>query len=44
MPRTWAANSGRAGLAGASPFDPVAAADVAAWMFARGSASLWTCK
>jgi hypothetical protein len=44
MPRTWAANSVRAGYAGASPFDPVAAANVAAWMFARGSASLWTCR
>ncbi|HEV8534209.1 MAG TPA: transglycosylase SLT domain-containing protein [Candidatus Limnocylindria bacterium] len=44
MPRTWAANSVRAGYAGASPFDPVAAANVAAWMFARGSASLWSCR
>jgi hypothetical protein len=44
MPRTWSANSVRAGLAGASPFDPVAAANVAAWMFARGSANLWSCK
>jgi surface rod structure-forming protein G/transglycosylase-like protein with SLT domain/uncharacterized protein DUF348 len=44
MPRTWAANSVRVGYDGASPFDPVAAANVAAWMFANGSASLWTCK
>ena len=44
IPPTWAANSVRAGYAGASPFDPVAAANVAAWMFSRGSASLWTCR
>ena len=44
MPRTWAANSVRAGYAGASVFDPVASANVAAWMFARGSANLWTCR
>jgi hypothetical protein len=44
MPRTWAANSARVGLAGASPFDPVAAANVAAWMFARGAAAQWSCK
>src|SRR2546428_12109658 len=44
IPTTWAANSVRAGYVGASPFDPVAAANVAAWMFSRGSASLWTCR
>jgi uncharacterized protein YabE (DUF348 family) len=44
MPRTWAANSVRAGYAGASVFDPVASANVAAWMFAHGSANLWTCR
>ena len=44
IPTTWAANSVRAGYVGASPFDPVAAAHVAAWMFSRGSASLWTCR
>ena len=44
MPGTWAANSVRAGYAGASVFDPVANANVAAWMFARGSASQWQCK
>jgi len=44
LPSTWAANSVRAGFAGASPFDPVAAANVAAWMFARGQAGQWVCK
>ena len=44
MPRTWAFNSARAGYEGATPFDPVASANVAAWMFARGSANLWSCK
>lgn len=44
MPRTWAANSARVGLTGASPFDPVASANVAAWMFARGSSNLWSCR
>ena len=44
MPATWAANSVRAGFAGASVFDPAAAANVAAWMFARGSAGQWTCR
>ena len=44
MPRTWAANSVRAGYAGASPFDPVASANVAAWMFVRGQAYQWVCR
>ena len=44
MPRTWASNSFNAGYGGASPFDPVASANVAAWMFARGSANLWSCR
>jgi uncharacterized protein YabE (DUF348 family) len=44
MPRTWAFNSARAGYEGASPFDPVASANVAAWMFVRGSANLWSCR
>src|SRR5207237_4497140 len=44
IPSTWAANSARLGYAGASAFDPVASANVAAWMFSRGSASLWTCR
>jgi uncharacterized protein YabE (DUF348 family) len=41
---TWAANSVRAGYAGASVFDPVASANVAAWMFARGQAGQWVCR
>jgi resuscitation-promoting factor RpfB len=44
MPGTWAANSVRAGYAGANVFDPVAAANVAAWMFVRGQAGQWSCK
>jgi uncharacterized protein YabE (DUF348 family) len=41
---TWAANSVRAGYAGASVFDPVANANTAAMMFARGQAAQWQCK
>ena len=44
MPSTWAANSVRAGYAGASVWDPVANANVAAWMFARGQAGQWSCR
>jgi len=44
MPSTWAANSVRAGYAGASVFDPVASANGAAWMFARGQAFQWVCR
>ena len=44
LPSTWAANSVRAGFAGASVFDPVAAANVAAWMFVRGQAGQWVCR
>jgi len=44
MPRTWAANSVRAGYTGASVFDPVASANVAAYMFRNGQAWQWTCK
>jgi len=44
IPRTWAANSVRAGYGGASPFDPVANANTAAFMFGEGQAWQWTCK
>ena len=44
MPRTWAANSVRAGYSGASAFDPVASANVAAYMFSIGQAGQWVCK
>lgn len=44
MPRTWAANSVRAGYAGASVFDPVANANTAAYMFRNSQAWQWTCK
>ncbi len=43
-PGTWAANSVRAGYGGASVFDPVANANVAAYMFAIGQARQWACK
>jgi len=41
---TWAANSVRAGYAGASVFDPVANANTAAYMFGIGQARQWSCK
>jgi uncharacterized protein YabE (DUF348 family) len=44
MPGTWAANSVRAGFAGASVYDPVASANVAAWMFVRGQSFQWVCR
>ena len=44
LPSTWAANSVRAGFAGASVWDPVASANVAAYMFARGQAAQWVCR
>lgn len=44
IPGTWAANSVRAGWSGASVWDPVANASVAAWMFAHGQAGQWACK
>jgi uncharacterized protein YabE (DUF348 family) len=44
LPSTWAANSVRAGYAGASVFDPVASANVAAYMFAMGQSGQWVCK
>ena len=44
LPSTWAANSVRAGFSGASVWDPVASANVAAWMIARGQAAQWVCR
>lgn len=44
IPETWWRQSPRAGYAGASPFDPVAAANTAAMLFSQGQARLWTCK
>ncbi|MFN2519752.1 MAG: G5 domain-containing protein [Candidatus Limnocylindria bacterium] len=44
IPGTWAANSVRAGYGGASVFDPVANANVAAYMFSVGQAGQWVCK
>ena len=43
-PLTWAANSPRAGYDGASVFDPVANANVAAFMFANHQSWQWACK
>lgn len=44
LPSTWAANSVRAGFGGASVWDPVASANVAAYMFVRGQAYQWVCR
>ena len=44
IPGTWRANSGPAGYGGASVWDPVANANVAAWMISRGGAGQWACK
>ncbi|MEX2046363.1 MAG: G5 domain-containing protein [Chloroflexota bacterium] len=44
MPRTWAANSVRAGYSGASVFDAFASANTAAYMFSNGQAWQWSCK
>lgn len=44
IPGTWRANSVAAGYGGASVWDPVANANVAAWMFSKGDARLWACK
>jgi soluble lytic murein transglycosylase-like protein len=43
MPRTWRWMSAQAGWAGASPYDPWAAAAVAAWGLRNGYASHWSC-
>jgi hypothetical protein len=44
MPRTWSANSVRAGYGGVSVFDAVANANTAAYMFSVGQAGQWSCK
>ena len=44
IPGTWRANSVAAGYGGASVWDPVANANVAAWMFSRGQAGQWACR
>ncbi len=44
IPGTWRANSAAATYGGASVWDPVANANVAAWMFAHGQARQWACK
>jgi hypothetical protein len=44
IPSTWRANSVAAGYGGASVWDPVANANVAAWMFSRGQSYQWSCK
>ena len=44
IPGTWRAYSVYAGYAGASVWDPVANANVAAWMFQHGEARQWACK
>ncbi|HEX6060442.1 MAG TPA: G5 domain-containing protein [Candidatus Limnocylindria bacterium] len=44
IPGTWRANSVAAGYGGASVWDPVANANVAAWMFSTGKSGQWACK
>ncbi|MGI8422550.1 MAG: transglycosylase SLT domain-containing protein [Chloroflexota bacterium] len=44
IPTTWTWASGRIGLAGASPYDPVANAEVAGWLLANVGASQWVCR
>ena len=44
IPGTWRANSVAAGYGGASVWDPVANANVAAYMFSIGQARQWSCK
>ncbi len=44
MPKTFAANAKRIGLADASIWDPKAQIYVATYMFARGQAGQWSCK
>lgn len=43
IPSTWERMSNQAGYGGASVFDAVANANVAAWAFANGRASEWEC-
>ena len=43
IPGTWRINSAAAGYAGASVWDPVANANVAAWMFGQGKSGQWAC-
>jgi soluble lytic murein transglycosylase-like protein len=43
IPGTWRVNSAAAGYAGASVWDPVANANVAAWMFSTGKSGQWAC-
>jgi soluble lytic murein transglycosylase-like protein len=42
-PRTWAWAAEQAGLAGASPYDPIASSEVAAWLLKTQGAKLWGC-
>lgn len=44
QPRTYAWASHAAGVGGASPFDAFANVEAAAWLFARGGASHWSCR
>ena len=44
LPDTWREFSARAGLPGASIWDPEAQAHVTAWAFANGLSSHWECK
>jgi soluble lytic murein transglycosylase-like protein len=43
IPSTWSWVTGRLGLSGASPHDPVANAEVAAWLLANLGPRQWAC-
>jgi soluble lytic murein transglycosylase-like protein len=43
IPRTWAWVSEAAGFGGASPFDPLANVEAAAWLFAHHGPGHWSC-
>jgi soluble lytic murein transglycosylase-like protein len=43
IPSTWTWVTEGIGLAGASPYDPVANAEVAGWLLANAGASQWGC-
>ena len=44
IPSTWAWVTERLGLTGASPYDPVANVEVAAWLMANLGPSQWGCR
>lgn len=43
MPATWEWAALRAGMGGAAPLDPIASAEVAAWLLKTAGPSQWSC-